>query len=119
MKTKFTKAIVKRPSQSLVDGLTTARLGKPDYNKALLQHSAYIDALQRCGLEVTILDADENYPDSCFIEDVALCTPTSAILTNPGAPSRKGEVGLIKETIKSHFTNVETIIPPGNLEAGD
>ena len=119
MNTRFTKAIVKRPSKSLADGLTTAKLGKPDYKNALLQHSAYIAALQKCGLQVTVLDADEDFPDSCFVEDVALLTPHCAILTNPGAASRKGEVKLIKKTIEGHYSNIETIDPPGSLEAGD
>ncbi len=119
MNTRFTKAIVKRPSKSLADGLTTAKLGKPDYKNALLQHSAYIAALQKCGLQVTVLDADKDFPDSCFVEDVALLTPHCAILTNPGATSRKGEVELIKKTIEEFYPNVETIQPPGLLEAGD
>jgi dimethylargininase len=40
---------------------------------------------------VTILEADEKYPDSCFVEDTALMIPNSAILSNPGVASRSGE----------------------------
>ena len=68
----------------MVDGLTTAGLGIPDYKKALVQHSNYIEALQKCGLKITVLEADENFPDSTFVEDVALLTPECAIITNPG-----------------------------------
>ena len=38
----FTKAIVRTPSKSMVNGLTTANLGKPDYELALMQHKEYI-----------------------------------------------------------------------------
>ena len=51
----FTKAIVRRPSQSMVNGITTANLGIPDYNLALTQHREYIEALIRCGLKISIL----------------------------------------------------------------
>jgi dimethylargininase len=78
-------AIVRTPSNSMINGLTSANLGKPDYDKALLQHGNYIKALQKCGLEVSILEADENFPNSCFVEDVALLTPNCAIITNTGA----------------------------------
>ena len=64
----FKNAIVKRPCRALIHGLSSApELGKPDYEKALLQHDAYIAALKQCGLDVLVLEADENYPDSCFV----------------------------------------------------
>ncbi|MCG6913915.1 N(G),N(G)-dimethylarginine dimethylaminohydrolase [bacterium BMS3Abin03] len=115
----FTKAIVKRPCKNLVNGLTTANLGKPDYDLALKQHQGYIEALIECGLEVTILEADEDYPDSVFVEDTAILTPRCAIITNPGAPSRRGEIIEISKVLKNIYQNVETITEPGTLEAGD
>ena len=115
----FTKAIVKRPCKNLVNGLTTANLGKPDYDLALKQHQGYIEALIECGLEVTILEADEDYPDSVFVEDTAVLTPRCAIITNPGAPSRRGEIIEISKVLKNIYQNVETITEPGTLEAGD
>ena len=118
-KTKFTRAIVRTPCKSIVEGLTSANMGKPDYNKALEQHQEYIQALQYCGLEVIILPADERYPDSTFVEDTALLTPHCAIFTNPGAESRKGEIAIIRETIADFYNTIETIKPPGTVEAGD
>jgi dimethylargininase len=103
----------------MIHGITSASLGHPDYTLALAQHSNYIEVLQQCGLEVQILGADSRFPDSTFVEDVALCTPACAIVTNPGAQSRKGEKEEIAEVLKSHFTHVESIIYPGTLEAGD
>jgi dimethylargininase len=115
----FTHAIVRKPGRSLVDGLTTSNLGKPDYKLALLQHQAYVDALRSCGLEVLVLEADERYPDSTFIEDTALLTPACAIITNPGAPSRRGETAMIKEVLADYYTNIEEVRPPGTVEGGD
>jgi dimethylargininase len=115
----FKYAIVRTPSKTLMNGLTDADLGKPDYTKALVQHKDYINALKECGLKVTILDACDEYPDSCFVEDVALMTPPCAIITNPGAPSRRGETAYIKDAVKSFYDIVEQIVSPGLLEAGD
>ena len=41
---------------------------------ALAQHEQYVAMLQRCGVEVINLDADEAFPDGCFVEDTALIT---------------------------------------------
>jgi dimethylargininase len=115
----FTKAIVRKPGRSLINGLTTADLGIPDYEKAINQHAAYVKALKSCGLEVLELPPDENYPDSTFVEDVALLTPRCAVITNPGAPSRKGEIHKMKEVLKGYYKDIEEIRSPGTIEAGD
>ena len=117
----FKNIIVRKPGKSLVDGIASADLGKPDYEKALKQHEAYIEALKKCGVEVTVLEADERYPDSCFVEDPAVVTKKCAIITNPGASSRKGEQVEIKEVLKKFYDekNIEEIKNPGTIEGGD
>jgi len=115
----FTKAIVRTPSKSMVNGVTSANLGLPNYELALEQHHDYIDALIRCGLQVKVLSADENFPDSTFVEDTALLTPKCAIIANPGAPSRKGEIIEIKHVLKNYFLSISFIEPPGTVEPGD
>jgi dimethylargininase len=103
----------------MVNGITSASLGKPDYETALEQHRLYVEALKECGLEVMVLDSDNQYPDSTFVEDVALCTSKFAVVTNPGAPSRNGEKHGMSITLKEFFKNIEVINPSGNLDAGD
>ena len=115
----FKHAIVRLPCEALINGLTEAKLGKPDYSKALLQHDDYVSALKECGLNVTVLKALDEFPDSCFVEDVALMTPHCAVLTRPGAPSRRGEVEHIADVVKIFYDRVEHIIAPGQVEAGD
>lgn len=116
---RFTKAIVRTPGPSMVDGLTSADLGKPDYRKALVQHAAYVEALQSCGLTVTVLPPDNDYPDSTFVEDVALATPACAIIMRPGAPSRRGETTAIEHTLAKFYANIERVGSPGTVDAGD
>lgn len=118
----FQNAIVKTPCKAMVNGITDhPELGVPDYEKALAQHAAYIEALKACGVAVTVLPASEAYPDSCFVEDTALCTKYCAVITNPGAPTRKGEVQSMAETLKSFYPadKIFAITAPGTLEGGD
>ncbi len=115
----FSKAIVRLPCKNIINGLSSSNLGKPDYEKVLLQHLSYVKALEQCGLEVTILDADDNFPDSTFVEDTALLTSEFAIITNPGALSRRGEKKEISKVLKRFYSNIEFIKDPGNVDAGD
>ena len=48
----FRNVIVRRPSRSMIDGITTADLGKPDYELALRQHDAYIEAMRACQINI-------------------------------------------------------------------
>ena len=115
----FTEAIVRAVPTSIEVGITSADLGQPDYEKAREQHDGYVGALERCGLEVTVLDADERYPDSVFIEDTAVVTDRCAIVANPGAAGRRGEVHEVEEVLSGLYKNVERIISPGTLDGGD
>jgi dimethylargininase len=115
----FKNAIVRRPTKSVINGISNAKLGLPDYKLALTQHDNYIETLRKCGLEVEVLEANENFPDWVFIEDVALLTKKCAIVTNPGTPSRNKETIGIKETLSKYYNNIEKIVSPGTLDGGD
>jgi len=115
----FKNAIVRKPCPEIINGLTSVSFGEPDYKKALDQHAEYVEALRSCGLNVKVLEADSQFPDSVFVEDVALCTSECAIVTNPGAPSRNGEKIGIQPVLKHFYENLEFIEYPGTLDAGD
>lgn len=115
----FSKAIVRTPCRAVVNGLTSATLGVPDHAAALRQHREYVRALQACGLQVTVLPADEAFPDSTFVEDAALLTPRCAVVTRPGAASRRLETVSMREAINGFYDESECITAPGTLEGGD
>ena len=115
----FENAIVRVPSSKFADGLTSANLGPPVYSLALDQFENYCSVLSSCGLEVTRLHADNNYPDSTFVEDTAVLTKHCAILTRPGADARRGEVELIAPTISRFRSEIRVITEPGTLDGGD
>src|SRR5262245_31021331 len=116
----FRRAIVRPPAESFADGLTTVDLGVPDVGEALAQHTAYCAALEGLGVELTRLPPDSGHPDSTFVEDTAILTPRgAAILTRPGAASRRGEVEPIEEALGSFYGSFSRIEPPGTLDGGD
>lgn len=115
----FRSAIVRPPAANFARGLTTVDLGEPDYSRALRQHEAYCAALERCGLRLIRLPADERYPDSMFVEDTAVIAQGCAILTRPGASSRSGEVTSISHELARFYPTLAMIREPGTLDGGD
>ncbi|MDN7242321.1 arginine deiminase family protein [Planococcus sp. N028] len=115
----FKNVIVKTPSKSYLNGLTTSDLGKPVYSLLLDQHEAYVEALKSCGVEVTHLPESEEFPDSTFVEDAAVVTPEFAVIANPGAESRNGEKEEIKSVLHNFYKKFHFINAPGTLDGGD
>jgi dimethylargininase len=115
----FTHAVVRPPSKNFAAGLSSAAQGPPDIGRALEQHAGYVRALRDCGLRVTSLEADSEYPDGTFVEDTAIIAQRGAILTRPGAPSREGEVQSIAACLKNFYTDLPAIRVPGTVDGGD
>ena len=115
----FQYAIVRTPGENFAEGLTTVDFGMPHFSKVISQHAAYCNALEERGLQLIRLDADLDLPDSTFVEDAAVLTAQSAILTRPGARSRIGEVAAIRATIERFFSTIHEIEAPGTLDGGD
>src|SRR5258707_15738576 len=84
----FTKAIVRPPAPNFGEGLTTANLGTPDYERALKQHEDYCQALRQCGLTLIRLEADPRNPDSTFVEDVAIIAEALPYRPHPTRAAR-------------------------------
>ena len=115
----FTQAIVRIPGSNFDQGLSTGQLGVPRFEQVLQQHGRYCEALRECGLSITTLEPDLAHPDSTFVEDTAVLTTRSAILTRPGARSREGEVAAMRPILRSFFPDTVEIEAPGTLDGGD
>jgi dimethylargininase len=115
----YTRAMVRPPALTYVEGLTTANLGKPIFEKALEQHRNYCLALQECGLTLTVLEPDDAFPDSTFVEDPAILLPNAAVLTRPGAPSRRSEAATLAHPLREFYSRVLSIQSPGTVDGGD
>lgn len=115
---EFTHAIVRKPARSVVRGLRAGPGPDPSFEGVLSEHAAYCAALINAGVAVTVLPADEDFPDSIFVEDPALVFPEGAILLRPGAKSRAGEVAAIEPVLRDRFETV-LALEDGFADGGD
>ena len=89
-----------------------------DAARAAAQHHDYQHALESLGCRVLSLPAEADLPDSVFVEDVAIVLDEVAILTRPGALSRRAEVASVADVLRRYRT-VMAIEAPGTLDGGD
>ncbi len=89
-----------------------------DLPLARRQHLAYQQALAQAGCRVIVLPPEDAMPDAVFVEDVALVLDEVAIMTRPGAESRRGEGRAVAEALASH-RRLLAIDAPGTLDGGD
>ena len=89
-----------------------------DYERARAQHEVYRALLQSLGCHVISLPASVAYPDCVFIEDTAVVLDDMAVITRPGAESRRGEVAVVEDTLAGYRPLVR-IEAPATLDGGD
>lgn len=114
---EYTQAFVRPPGTSFVNAIAVNP--QPiDVGLARRQHAEYVTALRAAGVAVRALEADEAFPDGCFMQDPAVILGGAAMLNRMGAPSRAGEPALLAELLRAEFP-VCAMQAPGTLEGGD
>ncbi len=112
-------AITRRLSPSINQCELTHLSRDPiDFERACAQHHQYENALRSLGVEVISLAAELDLPDSVFVEDAALVLDECAILTNPGAASRRPEVDAVEAAL-APYRDTFRIQPPDTVDGGD
>lgn len=114
----ITRILSRRPTPNFADGLTTQDLGQPDVDLALAQYEAYLTALRDCGLDVTVLESEANYPDGHFVEDPIIIFHDLAFVCKSGAEQRQGEA----EGLLPRLANLRVIEISGDdayMDGGD
>jgi dimethylargininase len=114
----FNNAIVRTPARSVTQGLRAVDTGAPDYAAVLAEHAAYVSALERAGAAVEVLPALEAYPDSVFVEDVALVFTEGAIQLRPGHATREREANEMAPVLRRRFSRVVELAR-GTADGGD
>jgi dimethylargininase len=89
-----------------------------DYERAREQHEQYRALLASLGCELLSLPADVAHPDCVFIEDTAVVLDDMAVITRPGAESRRGEVSVVAAAL-APFRPLVHIEAPATLDGGD
>jgi dimethylargininase len=103
----FGRALVRRPSAAGLDA-----------GRAAEQHAAVAEALRGLGVEVRVLPGSPDWPDCCFVEDAAVVSDRLALITRPGAESRRGEVAAVRGALGEVRPVVE-LAAPLRLDGGD
>jgi dimethylargininase len=112
--------VVRPPSSRLAEGIVT-HIGRTavDVDLAREQHASYVAALAASGWKAEPVPVAEACPDSVFVEDTVVVCADLAVLTRPGALSRRAEVPGVAEVIESLGLRTARIEAPGTLDGGD
>jgi dimethylargininase len=114
------KALVRRPSPHVADGLVTHIERSPvDPDLALKQWQGYVQALNDAGWQVIEVAPAPDLPDSAFIEDTLVVYGDLAVVTRPGAERRRPEVIAAERSVRRAGYRVVRIVEPGTLDGGD
>jgi dimethylargininase len=114
------RALVRRPSRRLAEGLVTHIERTPvDVDLALRQWQGYVDALHEAGWSTIEVPPMEECPDGVFIEDDVVMYGDRAVVARPGADERKPETAAIADLLGELGYDVVSIESPGTLDGGD
>jgi dimethylargininase len=89
-----------------------------DVARAAAEHATYEDALRSLGASVVRAAPAPELPDAVFVEDTAVVLDEIAVLTRPGAPSRRAEVASVAEVL-GRYRKLATLAAPATLDGGD
>lgn len=117
----YTHAVVRGVPASLAKAALRMSEADVDLVKAQREHEAYVDVLRtKLGLEVVELPADESLPDCVFVEDAAVVCGDTALITRPGAESRRRETEAMKAALQQLNLNIVEMTDDGAvLDGGD
>lgn len=114
------RALVRRPSPRLADGLVTHQGRQPiDLDRAVQQWHGYLQALADHGWETIETPAADDCPDGVFIEDTMVVYADLAVISRPGAAARRPELPTAELAIRSVGYRLARITEPGTLDGGD
>lgn len=112
-------AITRKVSPALAQcELTHLERQSIDLSLAVTQHHQYTHALTNLGCAVLHLPAEPTLPDSVFVEDTAIVLDELAIITRPGALSRRPETASIAQAL-APYRRLAYIEAPGLVDGGD
>jgi dimethylargininase len=111
---------ITRPVSRSIDRceLSTLERLPIDLERAADQHRLYEQALRSLGVDIYSLPEEPNLPDAVFVEDAAIVLDECAVITRPGADSRRPETVSVARAL-SDFRTLHHIHVPGTLDGGD
>lgn len=112
-------ALTRLPGAALEDCELTHLVREPiDVALAAEQHRGYEQCLEALGYRVERLPELPMQPDAVFVEDTAVVLPELAVITRPGAASRRPETASVAAALE-RYRPLVSIESPGTLDGGD
>ena len=112
-------AITRGVSPAIVNcELTFVARAPIDLAKALEQHRAYEQVLEKFGAKVISLPAEAALADSMFVEDPAMVLDELALIFPLGTESRRAEAASLAKVL-AKFRELKYVQLPGTAEGGD
>lgn len=113
-------ALVRIPAANLAEGLVThSEREDVDPAKADEQWDGYVAALSAAGWQTVEVSSADGLADSVFVEDTAVVFGDVAVITLPGADSRRAETAGTEAALRAQGLRLERIEEPGTLDGGD
>jgi dimethylargininase len=111
---------ITRSISATINGCELTHVPRTPIDVALAreQHAAYEACLASLGCEIRRIPADDRYPDAVFIEDTAIVLDELAVITRPGAESRRGELDAVAAVL-GEYRKVVRIEAPATIDGGD
>jgi dimethylargininase len=114
------KALVRRPSSRLAEGLVTHQERVPvDRSSAVRQWEGYVAALRDRDWQIIEVPPEDSCPDSVFVEDAVVVFRDAALICRSGAPSRRAETAAVEESVAAQGYAVHRVRAPATLDGGD
>jgi dimethylargininase len=89
-----------------------------EYANAVREHDEYERLLASLGCRVERLPETPDLADSVFVEDAAVVLDELAVITRPGAESRRAETRTVEEAL-GRYRRLAFVEAPGTLDGGD
>ena len=115
----YKNTVLKTTSETFVDGLSLSEIGIPIYNHSTEQHKIYEELRKKNDFEINVLPENYNFPDSSFVEDIAVLTPTFVVMSNSDVPARMEEIFEMEPILNSFYDKIYYIQEPGTLKGED
>src|SRR5882724_11481687 len=110
-------ALVRRPGPRLNEGIVTHIERTPvDHRLAVAQWERYVEAMVGGGWGIIEMPPADDCPDAVFVEDAVVMYRNLAVITRPGADTRRAEIGAVEKSVEDLGCSINRISEPGTLD---
>ena len=115
----YKNTVLKTTSETFVNSLSLSEIGTPLDNHSTEKHTKNEELLKKNGVEINVIPERLHFPDSTFMEDIAVLTPAFVVMSNSDVPARMEEIFEMEPILNSFYDKIYYIQEPGTLKGED